>query len=66
MGDGWPASGAGHTGFTGTSLSLDPRSGLWVVLLTNAVHFGRGPEHSVVGLRKQVHAAVAALLASGS
>jgi CubicO group peptidase (beta-lactamase class C family) len=62
MGDGWPATGAGHTGFTGTSLSVDPRSGLWAVLLTNAVHFGRGPEHSVVGLRKQVHAAVAAAL----
>ena len=66
MGGGWPASGAGHTGFTGTSLSLDPRSGLWAVLLTNAVHFGRGPEHSVVGLRKQVHAAVAAMLAPGA
>lgn len=62
MGDGWPASGAGHTGFTGTSLSVDPASGLWAVLLTNAVHFGRGPGHSVVGLRKQVHAAVAAAL----
>jgi CubicO group peptidase (beta-lactamase class C family) len=62
MGDGWPASGAGHTGFTGTSLSVDPRTGLWAVLLTNAVHFGRGPEHSVVGLRQQVHAAVAAAL----
>jgi hypothetical protein len=60
MGDGWPALGAGHTGFTGTSLSVDPCSGLWAVLLTNAVHFGRGPEHSVVALRKQVHAAVAA------
>jgi CubicO group peptidase (beta-lactamase class C family) len=63
MGDGWPVSGAGHTGFTGTSLSIDPVSGLWAVLLTNAVHFGRGPRHSVVGLRKQVHAAVAAALA---
>lgn len=62
MGDGWPATGAGHTGFTGTSLSFDPRSGLWAVLLTNAVHFGRGPEHSVVGLRHHVHAAVAAAL----
>ncbi len=62
MGDGWPDSGAGHTGFTGTCLSIDPASGLWAVLLTNAVHFGRGPEHSVVGLRKQVHAAVAAEL----
>jgi CubicO group peptidase (beta-lactamase class C family) len=62
MGDQWPASGAGHTGFTGTSLSIDPCSGLWAVLLTNAVHFGRGPGHSVVALRKQVHAAVAAEL----
>ncbi len=62
MGDGWPATGAGHTGFTGTSLSIDPASGLWTVLLTNAVHFGRGPEHSVVALRKQVHAATAATL----
>jgi CubicO group peptidase (beta-lactamase class C family) len=62
MGDGWPLTGAGHTGFTGTSLSCDPVTGLWAVLLTNAVHFGRGPEHSVVGLRKQVHAAVAAAL----
>jgi CubicO group peptidase (beta-lactamase class C family) len=66
MGDGWPASGAGHTGFTGTSLSIDPVSGLWAVLLTNAVHFGRGPEHSAVGLRKQVHAAVAAALLAGT
>jgi CubicO group peptidase (beta-lactamase class C family) len=62
MGDGWPVTGAGHTGFTGTSLSFDPGSGLWAVLLTNAVHFGRGPGHSVIGLRKQVHAAVAAEL----
>jgi CubicO group peptidase (beta-lactamase class C family) len=62
MGDGWPASGAGHTGFTGTSLSIDPCSGLWAVLLTNAVHYGRGPGHSVVALRKQVHAAAAELL----
>jgi CubicO group peptidase (beta-lactamase class C family) len=62
MGDGWPASGAGHTGFTGTSLSVDPQTGIWAVLLTNAVHFGRGPEHSVIGLRKQVHAMTAATL----
>jgi CubicO group peptidase (beta-lactamase class C family) len=62
MGDGWPVTGAGHTGFTGTSLSIDPASGLWTVLLTNSVHFGRGPKHSVVGLRKQVHGAVAAAL----
>jgi CubicO group peptidase (beta-lactamase class C family) len=62
MGAGWPAAGAGHTGFTGTSVSVDPQSGMWAVLLTNAVHFGRGPEHSVVSLRKQVHASAAATL----
>lgn len=63
MGPGWPESGAGHTGFTGTSLSVDPRTGLWAVLLTNAVHFGRGrPGNPVVNLRKQLHTAVAAAL----
>ena len=31
----------GHTGFTGTSLYVDADTGLWAVLLTNAVHLGR-------------------------
>jgi CubicO group peptidase (beta-lactamase class C family) len=31
----------GHTGFTGTSIWVDPWRDLNVVLLTNAVHFGR-------------------------
>lgn len=31
----------GHTGFTGTSLYVDAKDGLWGVLLTNAVHYGR-------------------------
>lgn len=31
----------GHTGFTGTSLYVDARTGIWAVLLTNAVHPGR-------------------------
>ena len=34
-GDLFPAETVGHTGFTGTSLVLDPSSGLYVVLLTN-------------------------------
>ncbi|MFE9964771.1 serine hydrolase domain-containing protein [Streptomyces sp. NPDC005525] len=54
----WPATGAGHTGFTGTSLALDPVTGIWVVLLTNAVHYGRGARAKE--LRRAVHAAVAA------
>jgi CubicO group peptidase (beta-lactamase class C family) len=32
----------GHTGFTGTSVWLDPERDAGVVLLTNAVHLGRG------------------------
>jgi len=35
------ASTFGHTGFTGTSIWVDPERDLNVVLLTNAVHFGR-------------------------
>ena len=31
----------GHTGFTGTSIWVDPWRDLNIVLLTNAVHFGR-------------------------
>lgn len=36
----------GHTGFTGTSLLLDPRTGTCTVLLTNRVH----PDRSLVDL----------------
>ncbi|HLI42715.1 MAG TPA: serine hydrolase domain-containing protein [Streptosporangiaceae bacterium] len=61
LGDGWPPTAVSHTGFTGTSLALDPVSGLWVVLLTNAVHFGR--DHTAIkALRRDVHAAVAEAL----
>lgn len=35
---------AGHTGFTGTSLVIDPRTDAFFVLLTNAVHPRRGGE----------------------
>ncbi|NUR63216.1 MAG: beta-lactamase family protein [Catenulispora sp.] len=58
MSDSWPPSGAGHTGFTGTSLAFDPRSGIWCVLLTNAVLLGR--ENRTRELRRALHAAVAA------
>jgi glucoamylase len=59
LGDAWPATSVSHTGFTGTSLALDPKSGLWVVLLTNGVHYGRDAT-AVKALRRAVHAAVAA------
>ena len=61
LGPAWPATAVSHTGFTGTSLAVDPASGVWAVLLTNAVHFGR--DHTAIrALRRDVHAAVAAAL----
>ncbi|EGL16273.1 MULTISPECIES: serine hydrolase domain-containing protein [unclassified Paenibacillus] len=48
----------GHTGFTGTSLWLDPERDLAVVLLTNRVYYGRGKTVKV--LRACVHNALAA------
>jgi CubicO group peptidase (beta-lactamase class C family) len=53
----WPPTAVSHTGFTGTSLALDPPTGLWVVLLTNAVHAGRDPA-AVKALRRDVHAVI--------
>ncbi len=40
-GDLWPPTTVGHTGFTGTSITMDPSSKLWTILLTNRVHYGR-------------------------
>lgn len=57
----WPPTAVSHTGFTGTSLALEPVTGIWAVLLTNAVHFGRDAA-AVKALRCQLHAAVASAL----
>jgi CubicO group peptidase (beta-lactamase class C family) len=45
--------GFGHTGFTGTSLWIDPRRELVIVLLTNRVHFGRQPH--ILAIRRELH-----------
>lgn len=58
LGDAWPESGVFHSGFTGTSLALDPASGRWVVMLTNDVHFGRR-RGTINPLRRAVHTALA-------
>ncbi len=47
------ADGFGHTGFTGTSLWVDPALQLVIVLLTNRVHFGRQPH--ILAIRPEVH-----------
>ena len=38
FGDLFGDRGFGHTGFTGTSFTVDPESGLYIILLTNRVH----------------------------
>ena len=48
----------GHTGFTGTSLWLDPERDAYVVLLTNRVHPEAGPSEGITRLRRAVHDAV--------
>ncbi len=47
----------GHTGFTGTSLWVDPDAGIYVVLLTNRVHPTPANE-GIKEVRRQFHDAV--------
>jgi len=49
----------GHTGFTGTSVWIDPERQLFTVLLTNAVHPKRRPD-GLRELRQEFHDAVCA------
>jgi CubicO group peptidase (beta-lactamase class C family) len=52
----------GHTGFTGTSLWIDPQLDLTVVLLTNRVYFGRTNDDATYRFRIAVHEAISANL----
>src|SRR5580704_9526957 len=59
-GDLLPVGSFGHTGFTGTSIWIDPTTHAYVILLTNSVHpRGKG---NAIGLRSKVATAVAASL----
>jgi uncharacterized protein YbbC (DUF1343 family)/CubicO group peptidase (beta-lactamase class C family) len=66
----FPVGGYGHTGYTGTSLWIDPATKTYIVLLTNAVHMNvvaptmSAPKEkgSAVALRTKVATAVAAAL----
>jgi uncharacterized protein YbbC (DUF1343 family)/CubicO group peptidase (beta-lactamase class C family) len=62
-GDLFPIGSFGHTGFTGTSIWVDPASGGWVIFLSNRVH----PDATgdVTPLRSRV-ATVAAAAISGA
>ncbi|MFB3142168.1 MAG: serine hydrolase domain-containing protein [Acidobacteriota bacterium] len=57
-GDLFPVGSFGHTGYTGTSLWIDPFSEVFVILFTNRVHSDGGG--SVIALRKRVASVVAA------
>jgi serine-type D-Ala-D-Ala carboxypeptidase len=48
----------GHTGFTGTSLWIDPEAGVYVVLLTNRVYPEAGSADGITALRRAFHDAV--------
>ncbi len=59
-GDLLPVGSFGHTGFTGTSMWIDPTTRTYIIVLTNAVHpRGKG---SAVALRSKIATAVAAEL----
>jgi uncharacterized protein YbbC (DUF1343 family)/CubicO group peptidase (beta-lactamase class C family) len=59
-GDLLPVGSFGHTGFTGTSLWIDPTTRTFIIVLSNAVHpRGKG---SAVALRSKIATAVAAAL----
>lgn len=59
----FPLGSYGHTGFTGTSIWIDPSSQTYVILLANSVHPYRRPPLS--SLRSRVATLVAAALGAG-
>jgi uncharacterized protein YbbC (DUF1343 family)/CubicO group peptidase (beta-lactamase class C family) len=59
-GDFLPVGSFGHTGFTGTSVWIDPTTRTYIILLTNAVHpRGKG---NAIALRSKVATEVTAAL----
>ena len=63
-GDLFPVGSFGHTGFTGTSIWVDPSSGGWVIFLSSRLHpDGTG---DVTPLRGRVATVAAAAMSAGS
>jgi CubicO group peptidase (beta-lactamase class C family) len=54
-------SAIGHTGFTGTSLWIDPANDLYVVILTNRVHPSRDGD-GIQDARRALHDAIVTVL----
>lgn len=57
-GEFFPVGSFGHTGFTGTSIWIDPVTDTYVIVLTNAVH-PHGHNSAVISLRGHIASAVA-------
>jgi CubicO group peptidase (beta-lactamase class C family) len=57
IGDLFPRETVGHTGFTGTSITLEPTEGLYIVLLTNRVCPTRD-NTAIYRVRRLIHNAV--------
>ncbi|MCU1333826.1 MAG: hypothetical protein JWM08_2818 [Candidatus Angelobacter sp.] len=55
-----PVGSFGHTGYTGTSMWIDPYTNTYLILLTNSVLPRQGP--AIISLRSRVATSVAALL----
>jgi CubicO group peptidase (beta-lactamase class C family) len=56
----------GHTGFTGTSLWLDPARDLYVVFLSNRVHPSRQNNDGIQVVRRALHDAIVTDLEGGA
>jgi CubicO group peptidase (beta-lactamase class C family) len=59
------ASALGHTGFTGTSLWIDPANDLYVAILTNRVHPSRDGE-GIQDARRAIHGRIVTALQGGA
>ncbi|WP_238392228.1 serine hydrolase domain-containing protein [Halorussus amylolyticus] len=54
----WSGDAIGHTGYTGTSLWIDPKNDVFAVLLTNQVYDGKGT--GLIRFRERFHGLVGA------
>ena len=57
IGDLFPSDSFGHTGFTGTSIAVDPHTGFFVIILSNRVHPTRDNPR-MLKFRRQIHNAM--------
>ena len=57
-----PVGGFGHTGWTGTSMWIDPLTRTYIIILSNATHPRGMPARDMVSLRSRVATAVTVAL----